>query len=126
MYYSRALNILIMSAFMSLNYSFAHSDDFTEKKKEISDRQPVEMIVTFENLNPKRYTELNELLISVPGINYMGSCPVLKAYYFQFDSEKFSSVEEAFDALTIKTKEFQPLLKIGASISHVKSECDKI
>ena len=125
MHYSRTFKVMIMSALLGLNYSFAHSDDFTEKKKEISDRQPVEMIVTFENLNSKRYTELNELLISVPGINYMGSCPELKAYYFQFDAEEFSSVQEAFDALTIKTKEFQPLLKIGASISHVQSECDK-
>lgn len=123
MLYKKTLTTLVLSALLSLNFSIAYSSVIAPETVKLSDRQPVEMIVTFENLSSKRLTELNGLLTSISGINYMGSCPELKAYYFQFDSEKFNSVEEAFDALTIKTKEFQPLLKIGASISDVKSAC---
>lgn len=125
MLYKITRNVLILCFLFSASVSVAYSNETSKIKQFKFEGEPIEMIVTFENLNPKRYTELNETLLGFSGIEFIGSCPEMKAYFFRVDSEEFSSVQEAFDALTIKTKEFQPLLKIGASISHVQSECDK-
>lgn len=125
MLYKITRNLLILCYLTGFSSFAAYSNETPGLTQNKSDREPTEMIVAFENLNPKRYTELNEILLNFPGIEFIGSCPEMKAYFFRVDSEVFSSVQEAFDALTIKTKEFQPLLKIGASISHVQSECDK-
>lgn len=125
MLYKITRNLLIICVLFSASSFDALSNEISKIKQIKFEGEPIEMIVTFENLNPKRYNELNEVLLGFSGIEFVGSCPEMKAYFFRVNSEEFSSVQEAFDALTIKTKEFQPLLKIGASISHVQSECDK-
>lgn len=109
---------------LSINISFADQSKNNFPSNGSIDVSTNEMIVTFENLSPKRISELNERLINLPGITHMGSCPELRAYFLIYDSEKYASLEEAFDAVIISTKEFQPLLKIGSSINDVKSACE--
>jgi hypothetical protein len=55
----------------------------------------------------------------------MGSCSKLNCYYFSYDTSILRTKNEAFDALLIQTKEYQPLLKSETSVSDVERACLK-
>jgi|GEM_PF-4085887 len=84
-----------------------------------------ELIVSFEKLSPKQFGDLELLLSDLPGIRKIGFCEKMNVFYFSYDTDLFRSNEEAFDALILKTKNYQPLLKIGATSADVQRECIK-
>ena len=84
-----------------------------------------ELIVSFEKLSPKQFGDLELLLSDLPGIRKIGFCEKMNVFYFSYDTDIFRSIDEAFDALTLKTKNYQPLLKIGATSADVQRECNK-
>jgi len=84
-----------------------------------------ELIVAFEKFSAKRYAELESLISGISGIENTGYCERMNVFYFEYDPEIFQSENDAFEAIMIKTREFQPLLKIGSTVDQVKIECNK-
>lgn len=89
------------------------------------DQSHREMIVSFENLHPKNEPNLVQQFTGLEGIDYVGRCPEINVFFFQYNPEKYSTAEQAFDVLTLATKDYQPLLKIGSSIAQVQGACLK-
>ncbi len=84
-----------------------------------------ELIVSFEKLSPKQFGDLELILSELSGIRKIGFCESMHVYYFNFDSNMYRSIQEAFDVVTLKTKNYQPLLKIGATAADIQRECKK-
>lgn len=84
-----------------------------------------ELIVAFEKFSPKRYAEIENLISGISGIEQVGYCERMNIFYFQYDPEIYQTENDAFEAIMVKTREFQPLLKSGSSIDAVKNECNK-
>ena len=84
-----------------------------------------ELIVAFEKLSSKQYDELESAFKSIEGLKHVGQCENMQVYYFNYDTNVFRNAEEAFDALTIKTKNFLPLMKVGSSIQQVNNACNQ-
>lgn len=83
------------------------------------------LVVTFEKFSVKQITELEAKIADIKGLKLMGSCSKLNCYYFSYDTSILRTKNEAFDALLIQTKEYQPLLKSETSVSDVERACLK-
>ncbi|MGV3631075.1 MAG: hypothetical protein ACO1O6_07710 [Bacteroidota bacterium] len=84
-----------------------------------------ELIVTFENLSMKQYEALDIALADIPGVKLVGYCQKQNCYYFHYDQSAYRSGEEAFDALTLNTKLYQPLMKTGVTIALIQTLCQQ-
>ncbi len=84
-----------------------------------------ELIVTFENLTMKQYEELDLALADIQGVKLLGYCQKQNCYYFNYDQALFKSEDEAFEALAIKTKLYQPLMKTGVTIALIQTLCQQ-
>ena len=84
-----------------------------------------ELIISFERYSVKQYDDLVIALGAVPGVQLVGSCEKWNVFYFTFDQDQYASPEAAFDAVMMKTRNYQPLMKIGSSIADVKNACNK-
>jgi hypothetical protein len=103
-------------------------EDFNSRKFNLSiidEPKSNELIISFEHYNPKQLSELQSQLSSVTGIKQLGYCEKMHVFYFEFDPSVFRSADQAFEAIMLKTKAFQPLMKVGARISQVQTECNK-
>ena len=98
--------------------------NFAESRKFHSENTPTEFVVTFEKFSVKQREELLSELSEIQGIKMLGSCDKLRCFYFSYDNAFFKSETEAFEAVTLKSKDFQPLLKLGTSISDVVRVCN--
>jgi hypothetical protein len=83
------------------------------------------LVVTFEKFSVKQFTELEAKIADIKGLKLMGSCSKLNCYYFSYDTSILRTENEAFDALLIGTKEYQPLLKSETSVTDVERACLK-
>jgi|GEM_PF-1677350 len=121
--------LLTICVFLSCTSLFAlNLDDFQIEKVNstlFDETKSIELIVSFENLSPKQYEELELVLSSLVGFHNNGHCERMNVFYLSYDSNMYRTAEEAFDALQIKTKPYQPLLKIGATVADVQRECNK-
>lgn len=107
--------LMFVLSFFLLTSSFKIKQQQNEKANEL--------IVSFENFSPKQINDLNEVIVSLEGFKYVGFCEKMHLYYFTFDNTIYRNVENAFQALELKTKNYQPSLKIGASIQEVEYAC---
>jgi len=98
---------------------------FTLNPKTEPETENRELIVAFENISVKQYAELELVLSSLNGIEKSGACERMNIFYFTYDNSIYPNAEEAFETLVIKTKIYQPLLKIGSTIADVQRECNK-
>lgn len=119
--------LLTVSIFLSCSTQFAFSnEDFNIRQVNLSiidEPKSNELIISFEHYNPKQLSELQSQLSSVNGIKQLGYCEKMHVFYFEFDATVYRSVDQAFEAIMLKTKAFQPLMKVGASISDIKRAC---
>lgn len=84
-----------------------------------------ELIVTFESLTLKQYEELDQALADIQGVKLVGYCQKQNCYYFNYDRSVHKSEDAAFEALAIKTKLYQPLLKTGVTIALIQALCQQ-
>lgn len=124
-YFLIATTLLIQLVAFSSDKPLINSELFYPSNKILSQNSS-ELIVSFENLSPKQYQELDLAVSEINGIRKKGFCEKMNIFYFTYDSEIYRSNEEAFDALILKTKNYQPLLKIGATATDVQRECEKL
>ncbi len=121
--------LVTICLFLSCNSFFAFSiEDFNSRKVNLSiidEPKSNELIISFEHYNPKQLSELQSQLSSVTGIKQLGYCEKMHVFYFEFDATIYRSADQAFEAIMLKTKAYQPLMKVGASISMVQNECIK-
>jgi hypothetical protein len=92
---------------------------------QIDDAKTNQLVVSFEHYNPKQLSELKAQLSAIQGIKQLGFCEKLHVFYFEYDASIYRNVDQAFDAILVKTKTFQPLITIGSSIEQVQIECTK-
>lgn len=92
---------------------------------QIDDAKINQLVVSFEHYNPKQLTELQAQLSTIAGIKQLGFCEKMHVFYFEYDTNVYRTVDQAFEAILVKTKTFQPLIKIGSSIEQVQIECTK-
>lgn len=112
---------ILLLTILSISYSFSaqYSSDKT-------DNHPTkELIVAFEKLSSKQFAELDAAINNIPGLKPLGQCSKMNVYYFSFDETIYFNDEQAFEALTIKTKDFLPLMKIGSTIEQVSNACNQ-
>ncbi len=98
--------------------------NFAQSRTFISEETQNEFVVTFERFSVKQREDLLSKLSEIQGIKILGSCDKLRCFYFYFDHSFFKSEAEAFEAVTSKSKDFQPLLKSGTSVSDVQRACN--
>ena len=117
--------IITWSLFCSMTLSPGENPiNFAESHKFHSENTHTEFVVTFEKFSVKQREELLSELSEIQGIKILGSCDKLRCFYFSYDNAFFKSETEAFEAVTLKSKDFQPLLKLGTSISDVVRVCN--
>lgn len=121
------MKIIISLCFFLLGASvFAlEKNDHDMSKDYIIQEKSNELIVSFEHYNPKQLSELQAQLSTIPGIKQLGFCEKMHVFYFEYDASVYRSIDQAFDAILLNTKTFQPLIKIGSSIEQVQIECTK-
>lgn len=92
---------------------------------QIDDATTNQLVVSFGHYNPKQLTELQAQISTIPGIKQLGFCEKMHVFYFEYDTNVYRTVDQAFEAILLNTKTFQPLIKIGSSIEQVQIECTK-
>lgn len=92
---------------------------------QIGDAKTNQLVVSFERFNPKQLSDLQAKLSTIPGIKQLGFCEKMNVFYFEYDATVYRTVDQAFEAILLNTKTFQPLIKIGSSIEQVQIECTK-
>lgn len=85
---------------------------------------PNELIISFERYSVKQYDDLVLALGSVEGVQLVGACEKWNVFFLTYDQDVYATTETAFDAVMMKTRNYQPLIKIGSSIADVKNNCD--
>ena len=83
-----------------------------------------ELVVTFEKFSPKQHELLISKLNEISGLKILGSCEKLHCFYFSYDTSIYQSESEVFEKIQLKTKDFQPLVKSGTSVSDVVRACN--
>lgn len=83
-----------------------------------------DLVVTFEKYTPKQIGELTSALAQIQGLKIQGSCEKLRCYYFSYDTSVFADDAAAFEAITLRCKTFQPLLKAGTTVAEVQRACN--
>lgn len=122
----KKITLIAVIIFLTSNL-FAH-EGFSKENNPITltlSDTPGELIVSFEKLSSKQYQDLDLALSEINGIRKIGFCERMNVFYFSYDTAIYRSAEEAFEALIVPTKKYQPLLKIGASAADVEKECNK-
>lgn len=89
----------------------------------VFENNSAEMIISFEKISSKQFEDLETALSELSGIKKVGACENMNIYYFMYDPAIYRTVDEAYEALILKTKIYQPLLKIGATVADVKTAC---
>jgi len=97
----------------------------TEPAPIIYSKSNTELVVTFEKFSSKQREELLQSLTGINGVKVLGSCEKLRCFYFSFDPSVYVSEESAFEAIQLKTRIFQPLLKSGTTVQDVERACVK-
>ena len=117
--------IITWAFYCSMTISLGENPiNLAESGKFHSENTHAEFVVTFEKFSVKQREELLSELSEIQGIKILGSCDKLRCFYFSFDSAFFKSETEAFEAVTLKSKDFQPLIKLGTSVSDVQRVCN--
>lgn len=106
-------------------YSVANTEHIQKNLPVLIQHETKEMIVSFENLHPKNEQDLIQQFSALEGIEYVGRCPEANIFFFHYETEKHETAQAAFEVLTLATKDYQPLLKIGSSIAQVQGACLK-
>ncbi len=108
------INLFVANVFASNNF---------EKATYFISENQGELVVTYESFNDKLMLEFDAAVATIPGLKTTGYCQKLNCYYYSYDKEIYPSLQAAFDALTEKTKSFQPLLKEGTTSEMVRRNC---
>lgn len=117
---------LLSIVFIGILLSFQSNSKIEKQKKSIDFSNTTilpELIVIFEDLSEKEFMDLDLAIVSVNGLTLKGYCQRLKCYYFNYDDNIFKSEDQAFEALTIATKKYKPLLKTGTTSELVNQIC---
>lgn len=110
----------ILLAFVLVLSSFSKYNSVSKK----TETNPNEIIVAFEKLNSKQLLDLDAAIANIPGVKNFGYCQKKNLYFFSYDERTYKSEEQALEAITIHTKQFHPLLKVGTSSEQISKSCN--
>lgn len=113
-----SVSVLLVSSYLLLTSLTTKYETLTKQN------HPNELIVAFENLSDKQLIELDEAIAQIPGVKNFGYCQRQRLYFFTYDEQIYKSEDQVMEAISIHTKKFQPLIKIGTTASQISKNCN--
>jgi hypothetical protein len=122
---NHVLNPFFLLLVIAICFSFRPQNQLIETiNNRKNQTHPNELIVAFENLSDKQLVDLDEAIAQIPGVKNFGYCQRKRLYFFTYDEQIYKTEEQVMDAISIHTKKYQPLLKIGTSVDQITKQCN--